>query len=246
MEPERLLIVNADDYGRTPEISRGILDAFSAGILKSTTIMSNLVSRMELDSAQAAGIACGLHFNLTCGKPISAVPKEFLSPVLSFDKSKAFSLPADVVRAELDAQWDFVATHGIRISHIDSHHHIHTNPNVLAIVAEFALRRGVPVRPCDESTALLLSKLGIASTGSFSAEFFGECSVSEENFVEILKRSEAKSLEIMTHPGYSSPELENESTYAKEREIELAVLKSPQLAEKIAALGWTLGSYFDL
>lgn len=246
MEPDRLLIVNADDYGRTPEISHGILVAFSAGVLKSTTMIANLVTREEIDDALDAGIACGLHFNLTCGKPVSTVPKEFLRPDLSFDKNKALNLPTEIIKAELELQWDFAAAHGVRLSHIDSHHHIHSYPNVLALVAEFAIMRGVPVRPCDEGTAFYLNKLGIASPQQFSAKFYGQDSVSADKFIAILESSNARSLEIMTHPGYSSPLLESESTYSKERELELAVLTNQELASAIAALGWTPGNYFDL
>ena len=37
----RQLIVNADDYGRAPCVSKGILQAHREGIVTSTTVMSN-------------------------------------------------------------------------------------------------------------------------------------------------------------------------------------------------------------
>ena len=36
------LIINSDDYGRTPEISRGIREAHLRGVVTSTTCMMNI------------------------------------------------------------------------------------------------------------------------------------------------------------------------------------------------------------
>jgi len=38
----RQLIVNADDYGRTPGVTRGILRAHQRGIVTSATVMMNM------------------------------------------------------------------------------------------------------------------------------------------------------------------------------------------------------------
>ncbi len=41
MKPVRSLIVNADDYGLTAGVSRGILDAHRRGIVTSTTSVAS-------------------------------------------------------------------------------------------------------------------------------------------------------------------------------------------------------------
>ena len=41
MKPDRRLIVNADDYGLTAGVSRGILEAHRRGIVTSTTLLVN-------------------------------------------------------------------------------------------------------------------------------------------------------------------------------------------------------------
>ncbi|HEX5941948.1 MAG TPA: ChbG/HpnK family deacetylase, partial [Anaerolineales bacterium] len=41
------LIVNSDDYGRTPEISRGIREAHLQGVVTSTTCMMNITTTAE-------------------------------------------------------------------------------------------------------------------------------------------------------------------------------------------------------
>ena len=68
------LIVNADDYGRTPSVSRGILDAHLNGIVTTTTVMINLPGALEdvrRGIENAPTLAFGVHLNLTCGKPLT-------------------------------------------------------------------------------------------------------------------------------------------------------------------------------
>ena len=69
----RQLIVNADDFGLTEQVSRGILDAHHEGIVTSTTLMANggafdaavSLARREFD------LGIGVHLNLTESSPVS-------------------------------------------------------------------------------------------------------------------------------------------------------------------------------
>lgn len=69
----RGLIVNADDFGVTAGVSRGILDAVRHGIVRSTTAMVNLPGEADLDADAASlrGLGIGLHLNLTWGRPVA-------------------------------------------------------------------------------------------------------------------------------------------------------------------------------
>ena len=73
MTRPRVLIVNADDWGLTAGVSRGILHACRHGIVTSTTL---LVTRPPdpalLEELRGSGLAVGLHLNLTLGAPVSA------------------------------------------------------------------------------------------------------------------------------------------------------------------------------
>jgi len=67
------LIVNADDFGLTENVNRGILDAYRDGILTSTTLLAN---GMAFESAVAASkrfrrLGIGVHLNLTEGLPVA-------------------------------------------------------------------------------------------------------------------------------------------------------------------------------
>ena len=62
MKPTRRLIVNADDYGLTAGVSRGILDAHHRGIVTSTTLLVNRpVDPAWIDGLKASGLGVGLH-----------------------------------------------------------------------------------------------------------------------------------------------------------------------------------------
>ena len=64
----RVLIVNADDYGRTPGVSAGILRAHLESIVTTTTAMVNLPGAVEAISralASAPRLGLGVHLNLT-------------------------------------------------------------------------------------------------------------------------------------------------------------------------------------
>src|SRR6266540_6255177 len=70
------LIVNADDYGRTPGVNEGTLEAYVKGIVTSATVMILEPAAQEgihLARAAAPDLALGLHFAVT-GGGVSASP----------------------------------------------------------------------------------------------------------------------------------------------------------------------------
>ena len=68
----RGLIVNADDFGLSPGVSRGILRAHWEGIVTSTTFMVNFPWAAEMAGLlrRAPRLGVGLHLNLTTGAPV--------------------------------------------------------------------------------------------------------------------------------------------------------------------------------
>lgn len=242
----KLLIVNADDYGRTPEISKGILFAYRNGIVRSTTVMSNVVTDNEIDALKEVDLPAGLHFNLTFGIPISPWSDVFLTEEGCFIKRPPEDLPRDLIEEELNAQWDYMTARDITPTHIDSHHHIHAQSLVLSVVSAFALKRGVPVRPCDIVVALHLRKMGIKAPDGFTSDFYSSANLTIEYFLKILDSSVSESLEIMCHPGYSSDDLRRSSAYADEREAELKILTDERLKQAVLERGFHFGSYLDL
>src|SRR6185436_4038834 len=68
----RRLIVNADDFGLTDGVTRGILAAHRHGLVTSTTMLVNArVGRERIAEALDSGLALGLHVNFTLGAPLT-------------------------------------------------------------------------------------------------------------------------------------------------------------------------------
>lgn len=151
------LIVNADDFGRTAEVSRGIIEAHKKGIVTSTTTMINYDSaipavKLALEEAPMLGI--GLHFVLTSGTPVSA-PEDVPSLLEGGRFHGAHDLApfavnwdAGEVAREMRAQFDlFVKTAGKLPTHLDSHHHaIYAFPQALRVLLAIAEEFNLPVR----------------------------------------------------------------------------------------------------
>src|SRR5512143_145694 len=69
------LIINSDDYGRTPEISRGIREAHLRGVVTSTTCMMNIPTTgddISIALTETPNLGMGVHLVLTMGRPLSA------------------------------------------------------------------------------------------------------------------------------------------------------------------------------
>src|SRR5437773_182915 len=76
-EPPRL-VVNADDFGLSTGVNRGILEAHAAGVVSSVSVLVNtpgwtdaLRRLRDLGPPPAPGLGVGLHLNLTMGRPVS-------------------------------------------------------------------------------------------------------------------------------------------------------------------------------
>lgn len=131
---KRRLIVNADDYGRTPSVSRGVCDAHLNGLVTTTTVMINLPGALEdvrrgIDCAP--NLAFGVHLNLTCGKPLT--PPDRVPTLIDANggfhgKNQIFSTPEMLdlaeVKMEYKAQIERFLQAETELDHLDSHHHL--------------------------------------------------------------------------------------------------------------------------
>jgi predicted glycoside hydrolase/deacetylase ChbG (UPF0249 family) len=140
----RRLIINADDFGFSDGVTRGIIEAHAAGSVKSTSIMAN-----GLDWENAVRLAratrtlgVGVHLNLVQGRPLLRVPSltdprtgEFFPLGALVRRALAQRIDAEELAAETRAQIERVRGAGIVPTHLDSHRHAHAIPGILATVA---------------------------------------------------------------------------------------------------------------
>ena len=148
-------MVNADDFGMSAAISRGILRAHREGIVTSTSLLGNTpdlpLARAML--AEAPNLGVGVHLALCGGRPVahpdgirSLLTTEGTLPARGQDFIAAWAkgriIPAEVER-ELDAQVARVREAGIAIDHLDTHHHLGFLPAVGRAVEAVARRHGI-------------------------------------------------------------------------------------------------------
>jgi predicted glycoside hydrolase/deacetylase ChbG (UPF0249 family) len=218
------LILNADDLGYDPEVTRGILESMRKGCVTSTTLMVN-TPHSEAAARMAHGLAVGLHLNLARFPPVSALPKQSLGLDGALLETLAGELPVDAVRREVLAQLDRLhALLGTPATHVDVHKHLHRHPNVLEGLAQAALARRLPVRALDEDMRQKLRAHGVSTTPNFVGEAGDSAYWTLERLDEVLATLPEGTTELMCHPGYRPSTLK--SGYAAQREVELATFTS--------------------
>jgi len=117
------LIVNADDFGASPGINAGVIQAHREGILTSASMMVDRPASGE--AAQLAGseaeLGLGLHVVID---PTIASPE-----------------------GEVERQFErFVELAGRAPTHIDAHHNVHNDDHLLPAFLALAKRMDVPLR----------------------------------------------------------------------------------------------------
>lgn len=240
---EKVLIVNADDLGRTAGINAGIFEAHRRGIVTSATLM--VAHPAAAEAARRLGehphLGVGLHVALTGGPPV--LPPEAVPSLVDAGgrlprrpDGLASAEPAEIA-AEIEAQLErFLRLTGRRPTHLDSHHHAHRLPAVCAAVAAVARREDLPVRNASPDTAERLRRAGLRTPDVFLEDFYGE-GATLDSLLALFASLEPGVTELMCHPAHADAELRRDSTYADARERELAVLTDPESRRAIAAHG---------
>jgi predicted glycoside hydrolase/deacetylase ChbG (UPF0249 family) len=262
------LIVNADDYGRTPEISRGIRDAHLRGVVTSTTCMMNIPTTAA-DIAEALQetpeLGMGVHLVLTMGRPIS---RPEMVPSLVDEQGNFFKydpllqhlpqLDMEEVGREWCAQVEaFIQAAGRRPTHLDSHHHSsYFSPDLFRLMLELAREYDCPIRfPFTEvsreleETAKrmpeLVQEFQPRKPDAFFVDFYDE-GATTETLLQILAGVGEGTSELMCHPGYVDEAFTRESIYNRQRARELQILTDPAVREAIRAHGIELISFAEL
>lgn len=232
---QRYVILNADDLGYDPAVTRGILEAMRSGIVSSTTLMVN--TPFSEDAARAAsGLSIGLHLNLARNRPVSgAIPAELLAGG-ELVEARAAELPAGAVTAEAHAQLDRLrALLGTEATHLDVHKHLHRHPAILAGLARAARERGLPVRSIDPAMRAELRRHGVATNDAFLGDAGATAYWTLPQLEADLGRVVAGVSELMCHPGYAPERVK--SGYAQQREGELATFVDPRARALLAKAG---------
>ncbi len=153
--PARRLIVNADDFGRSPSINQAVVRAHREGILTTASLM---VNEPGFDEAvklarENPKLGVGLHLTLLMGH--SALPPEKI-PGLVNARGEFSNSPVGVgmsyffkrslreqLRAEIHAQFEKFHATGLPLDHVNGHLHLHLHPVIFKILMEDAGQLGI-------------------------------------------------------------------------------------------------------
>lgn len=261
----RRLVINADDFGLSEGINRGIIEAIEAGAVSSVSLMVGMpASDDAVERARAAGrpLGVGLHLALTLGRPLTRARSlvdratgEFAPAARLFARALAGRLQAADIDAECRAQLARLRATGLRVTHLDSHHHVHVWPGIHRVVRAVARAECLPVvrRPAEPlwgvpqawrrlptrtALALLARHLPAGAPGPRRVDHFAGLTLYGSSrlrpaLVRLLDTLPPGTTELMVHPGYVDGPLPGGDRYTWQRAVELRALTSPEVLRRL-------------
>jgi predicted glycoside hydrolase/deacetylase ChbG (UPF0249 family) len=217
-----MLIINADDYGLSSPHNEAILRCFKEGVCSSTTLMPNMPAFEE--ACQLAHEYkfirhIGMHMVLQDGPPLTDKIKRYArfcdkDGLLKLSRSRPIfylsTIEKEVLAEEIRAQIMRCRQYGIPLTHIDSHHHVHTEWAVADVMIPIVREQGIPYIRLTRNTNpnvpwpkycykyIFNAKLYYAHMAR--TKYFGSLN---DFFYAVTKkgRQVVNSFEIMIHPG---------------------------------------------
>jgi predicted glycoside hydrolase/deacetylase ChbG (UPF0249 family) len=145
------IIINCDDLGMNHAVNEAIFDLMKEGRVTSATIMTNgaAVEEAAARTREFPNWSFGVHLNATEFAPLTNGTG--LRPLLNAEGQFAKNIRSvpltSAVRHALFAEWSAQVERalalGVRVSHLDSHHHVHTLPRVFGVLKRVQRRFGI-------------------------------------------------------------------------------------------------------
>ena len=227
----RRLIVNADDFGRSAPINRGIIQAHENGIVTSASLMVRWPAAEDAAAyaRRRPGLSVGLHLDL--GEMVFR-GEEWVQTYEVVDAEDA-----DAVTAEAQGQLErFRELMGRDPSHLDSHQHVHSKTDAArGACAQLATDLGIPLREQDPRVRYCGDFYGQSTEGYPLPE-----ALSPQALISIIESLPPGTTELGCHPGDGS---ETGDVYDSERRLELRSLCAPAVRRAINQAGIELVSY---
>ena len=274
------LIVNADDFGSHELVNSAVEYAFNNGICRSASLMAGgkfFNHAVEIAKSHK-DLGVGIHFTLVKGSPVLP-PSEIKSLVNSSgDFYEDFSvfvkryltgrINFDEVRAELSAQAQKIQNAGLKISHFDSHQHLHVLPKIFSITADLSQKLNIKamrmphaqgVFPFSKTALNFLAsnakrkakQFGFSTPDYFYGIVAGEavnekwlCSVIDK--IKIARRLTASTTEIMVHIGENNKILQKFLDWNHDFESEFNAVKSDTVKGKIKDNSIKITNFFHI
>ncbi len=275
-EPRSLLIVTADDFGLTPGVCRGILQAAERGIVTTTTALAvGPAFADHVGALVSSGVPTGAHLAavgedppiLEAAEVPTLVDRRGRFPVSWRQfvvRAATGRVDADDLRREFTAQVQVLRDAGVHPTHLDAHQHLHLWPTVRDVVVRVAVDQGVEaVRvPWTRSagiTALAVRRLatslrrhveraGLRTTAT-SAGMDDAGHLRRDRLIatiDTLRHESPPSAELGVHPGEAVDPDRLRYHWGYTWPLELDALCDPDVAAHVESSGFRLGTFGDL
>lgn len=214
----KYLVVNADDFGYSKGVNKGIIEAHVNGIVTSTTV---LVDGVAADEAKGLStypeLSVGLHFNPIPGESLES---EF---------GRQLELFKSIVGRDPDS--------------IDTHKSLPSDKeNIESMLRKYSEENDTPVRKLGK-VKFIRSFFGLNVDGSGVLD---ENNVTVSALKSAIDEASDEVNEIMTHVGYCDEYLLSKSSYNTTREKELESVLDPSIKEYLASANLQLVNWGQL
>lgn len=217
---ERCVIVNADDFGLTDGINRGIIEAHQTGVVTSTSLMVRYPAARQAAALAKANpkLSVGLHFDVAEWRYRNGNWEAFYQII---DVKDATALEVELQRQLAR----FQELMGRSPTHLDSHQHVHKSEPAREILLRTSEELRVPLRAFHSAVRHCGDFYGQTAEGLPFAH-----GISIARLSGIIQDVDPGWTEIGCHPGYANG---LDSVYLSEREIELRVLCSAEISRVV-------------
>ena len=232
MKNGRLLVVNADDFGMSRAVNRGIVEAHELGIVTSASLLVHWPAAQEATAYAVRRPELGLGLHADFGE-WSWDGSEWVAVYerVSLDDPSAMN---DELERQLTT---FRALVGREPTHMDSHQHVHREEPARGVFLAFSKALGVPLRDCAQEVRFLGAFYGQTRQGEPLPNM-----IAVPALLEILEDLPPGVTELACHPGADDGPGPG---YRAERAMEAVTLCDPRVRAAIAERGITLCSFAD-
>ncbi len=228
---KRILIVNADDFGLSAGVNRGIVHAHEHGVVTSASLMVRGASAHDAVALSRShpDLSVGIHIDLGCWHFLDGEWVEQYHVVPTDD--------ANAVAGEVASQIErFRALTGNDPTHLDSHQHVHKKDPARSILLKAARNLNVPLRSCTPQLSYCGSYYGQTSHGLPRPG-----AITVEALMRILVSLPPGITELACHPALGTDV--GDAIYCSEREQELRNLCDPRVATLLSQEGIEMQSF---
>lgn len=232
----RSLVISADDLGYSAGINKAILQLAKERRIQAVSVLIGLYRDVW---PEFVNVDVGLHLNATFLPGCITLDKGFdryrFREPLSPDEIKT-------IRDEFRAQFDlFYRTFDRFPVHLNAHHGIHRNPQVLALLIELARESNSFVRPYNDEMAQALKSSNVRHVAMSIRVDTKETITESSHLSSVSQALEAWGdgvYELVCHPGLVDEQLRSRSSMVDSRPIEFSLLDSTKMSSMLHELGF--------